>query len=531
MSSTIKDILANSRPPGSRGRGDKYLADIAKGLQRLLLKQQELYAHPTCRLDKDSMGELAAVLVEFAEDVHAEIGLWSGLERMQQQFFGTPLPFLVEPSEALPDLASFDQRRVQFLIWTLLPCFVENLVINPTHTDLQQMAEAAARYLAERFAPVPKDSGVKQFLSASNTFGWDIKRKLLWLGSSSYLFRLYFQRYLEAHVEKPNDRIPATDDFICQECTEWSGLGVIDVLAAALDLPEEGRATLRTWHERHNSYYRVESLQKSGDIEETLTARNVVSGGTYIIRTNMDRSPFQTGMLIQGALTPWRGEWYWSGHQQSFGMAAADLEPRIRQDMLRQSSNIAYRYCLPELEIVRQQARDHHTAFIVHYGDALVAFSSGLALAAAEQKRMQALWAKATPEQTASAMKKGNLSKPQPDMPYPPDFLEHEEGIGAFSDPVEGVDYLLAFDHVISGLRKKGAGLNEAEVRAILDAVQSDVICPAFIRRLAAEHGTESIAAAFCIRDQPGALTLEVLLRRYKGAHYRRRFPAISLVV
>lgn len=530
MSNTIKDILAASRPPACRGRGDKYLADIAKGLQRLLLRKQKTYAHPTCQLDSESAGELAAVLVEFAEDMHAEIGLWSCLERMQQQFFGTPLPFFVEVSDPLPELTPFDRRRVQFLIWTLLPAFVDDLIISPTHGDLQQMAESASQYLAESFRAMPKDSGVKQFLCTDNRYGWDIKRKLYWLGSGSYLFRLSLQRYLDDRVEDPDDHIPATDDFLCQQCTGWSGLGVIDVLAGVLDLPDEDRATLRSWYERHTSFYRIESLQMSGAVTETLTARNVVSGGTYIIRTDMTDSPFKTGMLIQGALTPWRGEWYWSGQQQSFGMAAADLEPGIRQEMLEKSSKIAYRYCLPELETARQRAREHHEGFVAHYGSDLVAFPSGLELAAAEQKRLQASWAGATSDQVSTAMKKHDLSKPQPGMSFPPDFLIHEEGVGAFSDPVEGVEYLLLFDHIISGLRKQGVDLSEVERDAICGAVTSEVTCPTYIRRLAADHGAASISAAFYMSNQPTDLTMEVLLRRYKGDYYRRRYPMISLV-
>jgi hypothetical protein len=45
--------------------------------------------------------------------------------------------------------------------------------------------------LAERFARLPRDSGVARFLAGPNEFGWDIKRKLLWLGINSYLFRFH----------------------------------------------------------------------------------------------------------------------------------------------------------------------------------------------------------------------------------------------------------------------------------------------------------------------------------------------------
>ena len=92
---------------------------------------------------------------------------------------------------------------------------------------------------------------------------------------------------------------------------------------------------------------------------------------------------------------------------------------------------------------------------------------------------------------------------------------------------MEGVEYLLLFDHIISGLRKQGVDLSEVERDAICGAVTSEVTCPTYIRRLAADHGAASISAAFYMSNQPTDLTMEVLLRRYKGDYYRRRYPMI----
>ena len=61
--------------PLHRGRGDKYLADHAQDLQRLLAKTQ-LSFEPAARLPERQLQELAVVLVEFAEDLHNDIGLW-----------------------------------------------------------------------------------------------------------------------------------------------------------------------------------------------------------------------------------------------------------------------------------------------------------------------------------------------------------------------------------------------------------------------------------------------------------------------
>ena len=67
------------------------------------------------------------------------------------------------------------------------------------------------------------DSSIKVFLYQPNNYSWDIKRKLIWLGRHSYLFRHSFKNFIE-HDEV--EKIQVIDDFICQHETKWSGLRV-----------------------------------------------------------------------------------------------------------------------------------------------------------------------------------------------------------------------------------------------------------------------------------------------------------------
>ena len=99
------------------------------------------------------------------------------------------------------------------------------------------------------------------------------------MGINSYLFRFQFFEYLDEHQSEPD--IQTKDDFVCQHCTEWSGLGVIDVLAETLNLPAEDKATLRTWYERHWSFFRVLTRHEEGDEVKFITARNLVNGQPY----------------------------------------------------------------------------------------------------------------------------------------------------------------------------------------------------------------------------------------------------------
>ncbi len=76
MSNSVREILTQHRPRGFTGRGDRYLADVAQRLRRVLVRNQQTLTYPTCRLSEHHLSQLAVLLVEFAEDVHSDIGLW-----------------------------------------------------------------------------------------------------------------------------------------------------------------------------------------------------------------------------------------------------------------------------------------------------------------------------------------------------------------------------------------------------------------------------------------------------------------------
>jgi hypothetical protein len=521
-------VQVDRRPRGFQGRGDKYLGELAQGLRRVAWKTQQGFTYPTCRLTEVAWGEIAMLLVEWAEDIHNDIGLWHVVEAHQRQRFGTALPLIAGTAQK-DELRGFDPRRIQYLLWSLWPCFKPELTLSPAHADLTRLAEAASQFLAERFSHVPQDSGVKQFLATPNQYGWDIKRKLVWLGTGSYLFRFLFDKYLADQGKEPD--VATTDDFICKHCTLWSGLGVIDVLAGALDLAEAERDSLRTWYERHTSFYRLLARQEEAGEVKCITARNVVNGQPYTIRMNMELATckFKPGLMVFGGLTPWRGEWYWSGEQKTWPHLPESEESKLRKEMIEHSSAIAYRYCPAEAATAREFNGEHRARFIAHYGNDLMTFPDGLALAAAEQRRMEAEWRKVDAEKVAQTMRKHGLEHPRPRMTFPPEFLSHDQGIGAFFNPEEGVEYLLRFNHILSALGKRGVGLNEDDRQVLQGLMTSEVISPAFVRRLVADGGGESVAEAFLVRDIPADRALDFLLRRHKGHFYRKRYPSLSL--
>ena len=526
MSRSAKQILLEARLPGFTGRGDKYLGDLAVELRRRLWKTQNEFTKPAFRLPDGAWADIAVLLVEMGEDIHNDLGLWRALEQEQGRIFGVPLPLVgVAPGA---ELRGMEPLRFQYFLWILWPLFGPDRVVSPTHPDMRRLAEVAGRFLAEQFARIPRDSGLKHFLATPNTFGWDIKRKLLWVGLSSYLFRFLWFESLDESKGEPD--IATKDSWVCARATAWAGLGVSDILAGALDLPEADRATLRTWYERHRSYYRITARQERGGAVECVVARNVVNGQSYTIRMNQPNDTFQLGVVIAGAVTPWRGEWYWSGQASILVHVPESEEPAIRKEVLQKSSALAYVFCLEEAEKAREFCRNFHAAFVVFYGGDLVAFPDGLTLAAAEQRRMTAHWAAAAPETVAEVMARRGLKHPRPAMNFPPEFLRHEQGIGMFSNPEEGVEMSLNFNVILSGLRKRGRGLTADEMQALHAFITSTVISPLFVRRLVAEHGAESIAETFFLRDCAPEAALEFLLRRSKGAFFRKRYPTLALL-
>ncbi len=526
---TFHSFFEVNRPPDPLNQNDRHLADIAWDLQRIMEKTRFSFFNPHRQLASEKLACLASAATEMAEDLHADIGLWRSLEQYQQMEFGVPLPLVMRPND--PSLSLFDERRFLFLFTTLLRVFEPDRTFSPRHQDILLLSRVTRDFLEKAFQSKPGESSIRTFLSSSNTFGWDIKRKLIWLGRHSYLFRDFFTAYMMDHEAKLSD-IPSTDDFLCQECTAWMGLGVIDILASVLDLPASQRMELRGWYERHASFYQILSLETTGRRIDTLSVVNIINDQPYLIRVEMENTPFCAGKIMFGSLVPWRGEWYWSGLQMDYSKIKTKpgMIDEIKKSFLEKNSCIAYRFCPVLAEKARISMNEHHAKWLVHYGQELVVFPDGLSLAASEQKRMKAAFQAMDPTKIAEAMKTHGLKNPCPQMHYPKDILEHEDGIGAFSNPSEGVEFMLHFSTLLRAFKKQGKDLLQDELETIYGFFSSKSISPAFVRRMVREYGTKSIGQTFMIEDFREMPDLEFLLRRFKGAHFRKRYPAISFI-
>src|SRR5262245_30155415 len=354
------------RPNQHLGRSERPLLRITTDLTGFLLKAQRSLTFETLYLSKQQREALAQILVEFAEDLHQDLGIWRSLEQYNLDFFGTTLPCIL-PADGQRDAEPVTPARVQYLLWTLYSEIEPELILAPQHHDLVRLASVIAAFLHERFAHVQFDSGVKTFLTLPNTYGWDVKKKLIWLGQHSYLFRLSFDHYVLVHGGKPD--IPTIDDFLCQATTCWSGLGVIDLLAALLNITDEQRASLRGWYERHTAYFRVVAVR-----EPFLEVVNLFNEQSYTVRVEVEAKRFDAGGLVYGSLVPWDGTWYWSGVQQAFGTVTNDIVQRACKEFSLKASHIVYRYNEPLAAKAHEIVSKHYRQFVAYYGKDLVRY-------------------------------------------------------------------------------------------------------------------------------------------------------------
>ena len=489
------------RIPHGDKKTEKALFEMALAYRDAVRKKLKQIDVPAFHLHAEEVDDLAAVVAALAEDLHADGGLWRGLESCQRAILGVPLPMMSREGDA--ELETFDARRFRFFLYTIWPLLQPRTILSPIHRELLALAEHASDFFRDAFARFPRKSPVAEFLAGSNDRGWEVKRKLIWLGTKSFLFRLFYRDYIARNAPPPGEAIATTDDFLCQECTAWSGLGAIDLLAAVLDLPEEDRVLLRGWHERHAAIYRVAEVSAVGTDEELLETVNEINGQVYRVRMGIDpRSrPFLPGMHVLGSLVPWRGDWYWSGVQRIVSLSPDELA-EVR-GKFRQNGKFSYRYCRDLEQKAREYEAQQHSAFLEYYGKDLVVFPDGAAAAASESQRLN-----------LPGLMEG--------------LADSQDEVAVFYHAGEGIEAFTCFGTLRTALKRQDGILLEDELDALQAFMEEDSISPAFVHRVVAETGSAGVEALYFLPEDSRE-GIEYLLRRFKGSYYRKRYPAITL--
>jgi len=190
-----------------------------------------------------------------------EARLWAAYEACNLERFGVRLPLAEGTDAGGPDRL---RAQIQHLLWTLPPSSSTAACSWRRSTPTWRAwpdgaAEPFGRDERAR-GPGPEGSEVRRVLAGPSEACVDVERRLVWLGTHSYAFRATWARSMN---ERGQGRAPrsAWDDFLCQEATPWSGLGAVELLAAALDLSPADRESLLAWRLRHTSAYRVLAVE------------------------------------------------------------------------------------------------------------------------------------------------------------------------------------------------------------------------------------------------------------------------------
>lgn len=517
----MKKQFEQFRPKEFTGSGDKYLFPLIGELSKVISRLEKQYYYDTLKFDKNQKFIMANLLIELAEDLHNDTGLWKSIEHYNKTLFNTPLPLFVDENIEITDC--FDKNRIKFFVYNIFPEFDDEVILSPGHKDLEILANGVSLFLTDKFKNVPKESGIKLFLLQKDEFGWDLKRKLVWVVLNSYLFRYSCYSYAAKNNAGKMD-IETIDNFICQENTIWSGLGVIDIMAEALKLPEKIQQDVRSWYERLVAFYKVISLKN-----DILEVENIGTGQKYLVQTFKDDNIFKKDYIVFGGLVPYGGYYYWSGVQRGFGKLNFKTIQKLNADFDLSSSRIVYRYDKKLLSMAQESVKSHYEDFKRYFNDDLVCFKDGFSMAAALQKKDKQKYDALSKDKLAKVMKDNNLKNPFPGMNLPTDLLNAENGIGVFFNPTEGMEIMMGFDDITNGFRKNGVNLTNDEETAIQEFIFSSSISPAFVHRLIDKYGTKSIASSFVISTDLNCTSF--LLHKYKGHFYRNRYPSISIKI
>jgi hypothetical protein len=203
----------------------------------------------------------------------------------------------------------------------------------------------------------------------------------------------------------------------------------------------------------------------------------------------------------------------------------------LKRTMKRQSPGIVCRYSKEYESLVRQRMSEMHQKTLeFHGGKDLVVYPDGLSMAADWQRELRWHWEQRPQEEVDEAVKRHGLKKGRPEINLPDDLLDEKDGLGVFLNSDEGKEIMERFTTLVAGLRKRGEGLNGEERKVIQGFIESPAISPKFVRRVLAEHGDESVRAAFRLGSDLPGYWLDWLLRSRKGHFYRKRYPTLSVV-
>lgn len=503
---------------------DVFYIEVIEAIADLYLKKQREFVHQTLVLRSDEVMKLAWRIAGYLEDVVNQIGIFKALTTKNQEIFGTPIPLFVKSPEYFsPDTVS--KQAVSYLVWDFFTEIGEDLILSPTHNDLQTIAGEIYRYLKKQIKNIPRGSKLKNFLSLSgNKDGGFVKGKLIWLGLASYLFRFAASNYL-ADKEK---NVSTVENFLMHKATKLSGFTPLDIFVEIAALDEESKKELQKWEEPYMALYHVED--QTGDY---WMVKNIINQKYYKVWKDYGApervDPIKKGIYCLGSIVPWQKEWRWSGEQVIYNSLTPENISQIIKVLKNESPKVIYRYYEESRKKAFEYVKDEYDFFISYFKTNPVTFESGYTMRDHLQQYYQAFNKLKLEKMPEEKKKKYNLEGGIHLMDWPEPLLESTD-TAIFYVADRGMTFLTDFREFLKTLGKKGLGMTEDDEDAIYGYVTDPVIPYQLFHHLKKDYSFESVKCAFRINEWNEERDLEFLLRRYKGKQYKEKFPEIKLV-
>lgn len=512
--SNLRREFELTRVPDANRKGMNQLFGFCKDLAQVM-RELNVFGDLPDNLAEYREQVLAISLVDMAEDLHHGGRLWNAVEAYNREQFGSPLPGLFrEGDEALPPL---DTRRFQFFLYTVWEHIAQVDPMGPRDERLFEIADSLADYLRPAFSSYKAPSQTAEFLNKPNPTAWAIKRKLVWLGTSSYLLRILGRDIQEQLLEDASSYsvddesnanftpniVEICDQYITSCATGWSGLFPTELLGRVLNLEPAEYAELVGWEERLGGIFRVLQIKSHKSQVYEMRVRNVLRGDEFAVRMDSPRSVWKglDNGLLTGYLVPWKGAWYWSGSQNPLGYA--DVSDEEIKKITRQAGSHQSLSLKPEeMERAWKLAAETQADMIRHHGGQLARYPSQLAFLQAEQARIRA-WN----ELRGNSTDEIPLPEGIEDVPETPAlvFFTHRGGVEFVEKP----------DLVTRALGKPFNTLEGDEEDAIGELIYSRDFSAQLLEELARRHGSVGLTSYLGLEDTEA--NLKYLLHRYKG--------------
>ena len=246
--------------------------------------------------------------------------------------------------------------------------------------------------------------------------------------------------------------------------------------------------------------------------DDQTKALNIINDEIYLIANSRIPNPFKENQLVMASLVPWHGIWYWSGNQHRLDQCSENQIQEFRKNFFQHNSRIIFRYHKDYLEKVEESLKAQHNEFLEHFRNDFIIFDDGLSMAAELQQLYSKRYKSAPPEQVKKVMKDHGLKNPCPNMPFPEELLNCEDGVTLYFNKEEGLEIIKDMHSIRDGMKKKGKNLTKEEQYLLRGLVKCDSISVHFVHFLVERFGAESIKNAFLIDNDTDVIGLNYLL-------------------